>query len=178
MAEISTIARPYAQAVFDIADSSAALARWSQTLYRLAEIASQPQLRELIGNPSVTQAQLVDLVVSLGGDALASEEVEFVRALVANGRLAALPQVALLYEALRHEREGVVEARIYSAFALDDAELASLVRQLEARFKRKVEPQVTVDADLIGGARIVVGDEVIDGSVRGKLEAMAGALVA
>ena len=178
MAEISTIARPYANAVFDIADRAGALADWSRTLSSLAEMASQPQVRELIGNPKVTQAQLVDLVVSLGGEALPPGAVNFVRTLVANGRLAALPQVAQLYEELRHGREGVVEARIYSAFALDDAELAALVRQLEARFKRKVEPQVTVDADLIGGARIVVGDEVIDCSVRGKLDAMAAALLA
>ena len=98
------------------------------------------------------------------------------RVLIENGRVGVLPEVRDLFVALKHEREGVVDADIASAFPLDDAQLATLVNELEARFKRKVKPNVAVDKELIGGIKVVVGDEVIDGSVRGKLAVMAAAL--
>jgi F-type H+-transporting ATPase subunit delta len=96
--------------------------------------------------------------------------------LIENGRLATLPEIRELYEELKNAREGVVEALITSAYPLDSGQLSTLVAELEQRFKRKVRPQVNVDAALIGGVRMQVGDEVIDGSVRGKLAAMAVAL--
>jgi F-type H+-transporting ATPase subunit delta len=99
-----------------------------------------------------------------------------VRVLIENSRIGVLPEVRDLFVELKHEREGVVDAEIASAFPLDDTQLTALVSDLEARFKRKVQPQVAIDQDLIGGVKVVVGDEVIDGSVRGKLAAMAAAL--
>ncbi len=178
MAEIATIARPYAEAVFAIADKAGDLAGWSQRLNSLATIAAHPEVRTLIGNPKVQGPQLVELVTSLAQGALPAEARTLVQTLVANGRLAALPEVAAQFEALKNERESRIDAQITSAFELPPAELQSLVADLERRFKRKVQASVTVDRELIGGARVVVGDEVIDGSVRGRLASMANALTA
>ena len=99
------------------------------------------------------------------------------RVLIANDRLALLPEIRAMFEVLKNEREGVVDADIASAFPLDDAQLAGLVADLEKRFKRKINPHVSVDPELIGGVRVAVGDEVIDGSVRGKLAALAAGLL-
>jgi F-type H+-transporting ATPase subunit delta len=176
MAEIATLARPYAEAVFGLADKAGALPAWSKTLARMAQVAAHPEVQACIGNPNLSADRLYGLFVSLCGDALPLEVQNFVRVLIANDRLALLPEIEVLYEELKNEREGVVEAQIQTAFPLDDAHLAGLVADLERRFKRKVQPQVTLDKELIGGVRIVIGDEVIDGSVRGKLDGMAAAL--
>jgi F-type H+-transporting ATPase subunit delta len=176
MAETTTIARPYAEAIFGLADKSGALEKWSRALALMAAAAAHPDVRALIGDPKVSPEQLYGLFVSLAGGDLPVEAQNFVRVLIANDRLTLLPQMRELFERLKHEREGVVEAEIRTAFPMDKGQLQGLVADLERRFKRKIEPQVTVDKELIGGARIAVGDEVIDGSVRGKLEDMASAL--
>jgi len=176
MAEITTIARPYAEAVFALAEKAGSLADWSEALARLAAVAEAPGVEPLLGNPKVTGAQLVDLFASVAGTQLA-EAKHLLQAMVENKRLAVLPAVRDQFEALKAEREGAVDAQIVSAFPLEGAELAALVADLERRFKRKVRPQVSVDKELIGGARIAVGDQVIDGTVRGKLQALASGLM-
>ncbi|HKA40138.1 MAG TPA: F0F1 ATP synthase subunit delta [Burkholderiales bacterium] len=176
MAEAVTIARPYAEAVFALADRGSGLAKWSRTLATMAAVAANPEARGAIGNPNLSSDQIYGLFAAASGD-LAAEEQNFLRVLIENDRLPALPEIAAIYEELKNEREGVVEAVITTAFALDKGELAALVKELEGRFKRKVQPQVNVDAGLIGGVRMQVGDEVIDGSVRGRLAAMAAALM-
>jgi F-type H+-transporting ATPase subunit delta len=177
MAEISTVARPYAEAVFDLADKSGSLAQWSATLANLAAAAENPDVRQLLGNPRVSAAALVDMLVAVSGDA--SPEVrKLLEALAANQRIAALPAMRDQFEALKNERESTVDARIETAFPLEGADLAGLVADLERKFKRKVRPEVTVDTSLIGGVKVTVGDQVIDGSVRGKLAAMAASLTA
>jgi F-type H+-transporting ATPase subunit delta len=177
MAEISTVARPYAEAVFQIADKAGALAPWSATLANLAATAEHPDVRQLLGNPRVSAGTLVDMFVAVSGDAAAPTR-NLLEALTANQRLSALPAIRDQFEALKNERESTVDARIESAFALEGADLAGLVADLERKFRRKVRPSVNVDAALIGGVRITVGDQVIDGSVRGKLAAMAASLAA
>jgi F-type H+-transporting ATPase subunit delta len=176
MAEITTIARPYAEAVFALAEKAGSLADWSEALARLAAVAEAPGVEPLLGNPKVTAAQLVDLFASAAGTQSA-EAKNLLQAMVENKRLAVLPAVRDQFEALKAEREGAVDAQIVSAFPLEGAELAALVADLERRFKRKVRPQVSVDKELIGGARIAVGDQVIDGTVRGKLQALASGLM-
>jgi len=176
MAENLTIARPYADAVFTSADAGGKLQAWSQALRRLAMIVSDPNMHNAIGDPKVGPEQLYGLVAAGTGDTLDAEAQNFVRVLIDNDRLSVLPEIATLFDLLKDEREGVIEAQIQSAFPVDDASLAQLVGDLERRFKRKVRPQVTVDAALIGGALITVGDEVIDGTVRGRLASMASAL--
>jgi F-type H+-transporting ATPase subunit delta len=178
MAEIATLARPYAEAAFRVADANGTLATWSGTLRTLAQAAAHPDMQECMSKYALTHAQLQGLFLSLAAGEMSAEAKNFVNVLIENDRLAALPEIYTLFEELKNEREGVVDAQIATAFELDAAQLASLVADLEKRFKRKINPQVSVDRDLIGGVRVVVGDEVIDGSVRGKLNAMAAGLLA
>lgn len=175
MAENVTIARPYAEAIFALADAGGALGRWSQMLAVMAAVAANPELRAATGNPNFSADQVYGLFAGACGD-LPTEAQNLLRVLIENGRLATLPEIRDIYEELKNAREGVVEALITSAYPLDSSQLSALVADLEQRFKRKVKPEVDVDALLIGGVRMQVGDEVIDGSVRGKLAAMAVAL--
>lgn len=175
MAETVTIARPYAEAIFRLAKDAGALGAWSGRLARLAVIAQDHEMAEFIGNPRLSADQIAQLFVSLAED---NDAVlgNFVRVLADNKRLTLLPEIAQLFEAAKAAEDGVKEAVVYSAFPLDAAVLTALVPQLEAHFKSKLAPTVVVDADLIGGVRVAVGDQVLDASVRGKLEAMATAL--
>lgn len=176
MAEIATIARPYAEAAFRLAEASdGGLTQWSTALGRLAQVAEAVEVKHLIGNPRVTAKQVTELLVSLAGDANAQVQ-KFVSTLVEGNRVPALPAISAQFEALKNAKEGSVDARIDSAFDIDATQLAALVADLEKRFKRKIRPQVHIDKELIGGIRVTVGDEVIDGSVKGKLATMSAAL--
>jgi F-type H+-transporting ATPase subunit delta len=174
--ENATIARPYAEAVFVLADAGGVLDKWSGLLAAMAAVAAAPEMRDATGNPNLSDEQLYGIFVAACGGALAVEAQNFVRILIENDRLDLLSEIRALYEELKDEREGIVNARISTAFPLDEAQVSALVAELERYFKRKVKPQVIVDKQLIGGVRMQVGDEVIDGSVRGKLITMAGAL--
>ena len=176
MAEIATIARPYAEAIFELADKAGSLPDWSDTLATMAVVAADPQMREAGGNPRISADQLYGLFASLCGSSLSLPAQNLLRVLIENRRLELLPRIRESFEELKNEREGVVEAVITSAFPLEGAQLAALVADLERRFKRKVQPVVAIDRELIGGARVVIGDEVIDGSVRSKLAALATGL--
>lgn len=176
MAETITIARPYAEAIFDLADGTGTLAEWSQRLANMATVAADTDMRGAIGNPNLSAEKLYGLFASLCGDSMNSEAQNLVHILIDNRRLTVLPEVKNIFESLKREREGQVEAHITSAFPMNEAQVNSLVQDLEARFKRKVQPVLSVDSELIGGVRVRVGDEVIDGTVRGKLAAMASAL--
>jgi F-type H+-transporting ATPase subunit delta len=177
VAELATVARPYAEAAFELADKSGSLPAWSETLARLAQAAASPEMQPVLGNPQVADAKLVDMLMGVVSGAPA-EAKKFLETLAENKRLETLPTVHEQFERLRAEREGTVDARIESAFPLAGGELDTLVADLERRFKRKVRAQVIHDPELIGGAKITVGDQVIDGSVRGKLTAMAAGLMA
>ncbi len=172
MAELATVARPYAEAVFKLADAGGSLGQWSTELGELASLAAAPQVQTLINDPTLTPEQVYG-VLAAGVPNLSSEAQNFLRVVIENGRVATLPEVRDLFEALKNEREGVEDATIESAYALEDAQVQPIVTELEARFKRKIRASVTVNRDLIGGVRITVGDEVIDASVRGKLAAMS-----
>jgi len=176
MAEIATIARPYAEAVFALADKGGTLAQWSDALGRLAAVAQAQEMGELYGDPKVTSAQYVELFSAVAG-AMPAEAKGLLQMLAENNRLEALPAVRDRFDTLKAEREGAVDAVIESAFPLEGADLAALVADLERRFKRKIRPQVSVVKELIGGVKISVGDQVIDGSVRGKLKAMNAGLM-
>lgn len=175
MAENVTIARPYADAAFELARGAGALGPWSEALDRLAAVAADSNMRACINDPKLSADQLNTLVQEVGGN-LTAEQQNFVRVLVDNERLQVLPEIRDLFVALKNEHEGVLEAEIASAFPLDDAALAALKADLEARFQARLNVTVSIDPELIGGVRIAVGDEVIDASVRGKLANMAAAL--
>ena len=175
MAENVTIARPYADAAFELASGAGALGPWSEVLDRLASVAADSDMLALFNNPKFSGEQLNKLMLEVAGD-LSVEQQNFIRVLVDGDRLQVLPEIRDLFVALKNEHEGVLEAKIASAFPLDDAALASLKADLEARFKTKLNVTVSIDPALIGGVRIAIGDEVIDASVRGKLANMAAAL--
>lgn len=175
MAENITLARPYADAAFQLARATDALGSWQQALDRMAAVAADPQMVECITNPRLLPAQLAQLFLDVVGP-VSAEQQNFVRLLVDNERLQVLPEIRDLYVELKNGQEGVQEADIASAFPLDDATLKNLVADLEARFKCKIQAKVSLDPELIGGVRIAVGDQVIDASVRGKLASMATAL--
>lgn len=176
MAETVTIARPYAQAVFRLARESGNLAAWSDRLQRLALIAADAEMAKVVGNPKFSAPQVAELFVSLAGEGGNAEFVRFVATLAENERLAILPEIRDLYEQLKDAEAGVKDALITSAFPLDDGQLNDLMRQLEAHFGTKLQPHVEVDPELIGGVKVAVGDQVVDTSVRAKLDALASAL--
>jgi F-type H+-transporting ATPase subunit delta len=173
MAEQITVARPYAEAVYSLAQQSGAFDGWSQMLAFGAAVAADEQMQALIGNPKLTVADQERAFLAVCGKALDDQAKNLVHLLVENRRLPLLPAISAAYEQLKAEQEGVLEAEIVSAYPLSDAEKRDLVSHLESRFKRKTEAAVTVDPELIGGVRIVVGDVVIDASVRGQLQNMA-----
>lgn len=176
MAEEVTIARPYAEALYRLARERKAFAEWSQMLQFAAAVAADAKMRELIGNPKLTAPELERLFVSVCDKHLDAEGKNLVAVLVENGRLSLLPQIHTLFERLRAEQEGVLEAEIAAAFPLSEAQQKDLINRLESRFKRKVTARVVVDPELIGGVKIVAGDVVIDASVQGRLQDMASTL--
>jgi len=176
MAESVTIARPYAQAVFRLAREGKALTAWSDRLQRLAAIAQDPEMAKVVGNPKFSAGQVAELFVSLTGESGNKELTSFIGILAENERLGVLTQIQEIYEQLKSGDEGVKDAIVTSAYPLDDAQLKNLMSQLESHFGSKLQPRVEVDATLIGGIKVAVGDQVLDASVRGKLDAMATAL--
>jgi len=176
MAEPVTVARPYAEAVFKLASEGNALAAWSDALANLDGVVADTRVQACITDPNVSAQQLEGLVLGVVGDKLTGEARNFVQVLVHNNRLDLMPLIRSHFEALKREQEGVLEAKIISALPMNDAQVKQLVAQLETKYQRKVTAQVETDASLIGGVKIVVGDKVIDATVRGKLDAMAAAL--
>jgi F-type H+-transporting ATPase subunit delta len=176
MAEPSTVARPYAEAAFKLADGSGALAKWSEMLAGLARVAEDARVRAAVADPNLPEAKVAGLFISIMS--LSGEGENFVRVLAENGRLDLLPQIHEQFEALRNAREGVVEAEVHSAFELNDAQMGELVQRLEKKTGRKVRAKIVMDKDLIGGVKIVIGDKVIDGSARAQLGALETALKA
>lgn len=179
MAENVTLARPYAEAAFKLARDNKApamgLAAWKEALDRMALVAADPEMQRSMANPKLLPAQLAQLFIEVTGK-LSGEQKNLVRVLVANERLALLPEIRDLFMQMKNEYEGVKQVRITSAFPLDTAAIKKLVAELEPRFNCRLEPNVDVDPELIGGVKIAVGDEVIDASVRGKLAVMATTL--
>jgi F-type H+-transporting ATPase subunit delta len=173
MAEIATIARPYAEAAFRLARQRQTLPVWSEALLRLARVVEDPQAGALIGNPNIAAKQVEDLFRAIGGSD--AEVGNFVHLLADNRRLACLPEIAAQFQTMKQGEEGVKEGVVHSAFALDDAQLRDLKALLEGRFGR-LQLSVQVEPALIGGVKVVVGDQVLDTSVSGKLAAMRAAL--
>jgi F-type H+-transporting ATPase subunit delta len=176
MAELTTIARPYAEAAFKLALEGNALQHWSDMLEVIEAVVRDEQIASRIGDPNVDEQALESLILGILGDRLDGAGRNFVQVLVQNGRLELVPQIRGLYEELKREHEGVLEAKIISALPIGDDQVHPLLAALEKKYGRKVSAQVEVDPELIGGARIVVGDKVIDATVRGRLDAMAAAL--
>jgi F-type H+-transporting ATPase subunit delta len=173
MAELATIARPYAEAVFKLATEQNALPVWSEMMKFAAAVMSDPAMQSAVDNPRLGAPEKEALFLSVAGDKLDSLGRNFIKTLIEADRITLLPQIEEMFTNLKNAAEGVAQAQIVSAIELTDAQVADLKTVLEKRFGKKIETTVTVDSSLIGGARIVVGDQVVDGSIAGKLEAMA-----
>lgn len=176
MAELVTIARPYAEAIFALAKERNKLSEWSDMLSLLVTVYDDPQLQAAIASPTVTRADIERLMLAVCDEQIDGNAQNFIQLLVQNGRLPAVAEIRRLFDLLKSEDEGVVEARISSAFPLEGQELEKIVLLLSKRYQKNISPTVDINSDLIGGIMVQVGDKVWDASVRGRLQEMATAL--
>jgi len=179
MAELSTVARPYAEALFGVACADqAGLAVWADLVSEMAQVAAQPDVRDALSDLRLDNAQRADVLTSLVSSELPQAARQFIALLVDNDRLLLLPEIAAQFEAQKNRHEGVAQADILSAFALDDAQVQDLLAGLQKTFGLKLKARVTVDPSLIGGVRVTVGDKVLDTSVQAQLAQMRDKLAA
>ena len=177
MAEALTIARPYAEAAFKLAREQGTMPAWHDALARLAAVAQVPEARALMSDPKLSVAQLAGVFADSSGS-LSGEQKNFVTMLAQNDRLSVLPEIATLYGKLQSCQDGIVDAHVESAYPLSEVQLAEIVKTLEAKYGKKVVASSSVNASLIGGVSIKIGDEVMDTSVRGKLAQLSQSLMA
>jgi F-type H+-transporting ATPase subunit delta len=177
MAELATLARPYAEALFQVAQKGD-LNQAREQLDAMAQVAADPQLRQFAAAPKAGAAQVFDVITSVMKVPLSQDSKNLLRTVIDNGRLSVLSEIAAQFHALVNVRSGVSDATIYSAFPIEPEQLAGVVTMLEGRFQRKLNATVQVQPELIGGIRVVVGDEVLDTSVKARLEQMKAALAA
>lgn len=176
MAEKATIARPYARAAFEFAQTNGTFKQWSEALSVAAAVVTEPSAAKLLNHPNVTATQLVELIAEIAGSKLDSSTKNFIATLAHNRRLALLPYIAQMYEVLRADVEGVADVEVISATTLDAAQQQRLTSALQTRLKRTIRLHCSVDASLMGGAIVRSGDLVIDGSVKERLASLAATL--
>ncbi|PXX44874.1 F0F1 ATP synthase subunit delta [Undibacterium pigrum] len=177
MAEIATIARPYAEALFRVAQSGN-LSAWSELVTEMGQVGAHSDVQALAHNPKVSADQKAEIFLSAIKSPVTAEAKNFINTLADYDRLTLLPEIAFQFQALKNAFEGAADAEVTSAFELTATQLSELAVTLEKKFGRKLHPTVKVDSSLIGGVRIVVGDQVLDTSVRAKLQKMHVALTA
>src|SRR5690606_10928762 len=179
MAELSTIARPYAEALFGAASADGAgLAAWADLVTEMAQAASHPEMRAALSDPSLDAAGRVALLRSVLKSPVARPAMHFLTLLAVHDRLEPLPDHAAQLVQLSNRHGRIADAQIESAFELTPAQVTDLVAGLEKKFAIKLKPDVRVDPSLIGGVRVTVGDQVLDASVRAQLERMRDTLAA
>ena len=177
MAELSTLARPYAKAIFEAAVADNKLSDWSRTLSLLASVLSNQSIRSYISDPSHSTENQADTLIQVCGDDLNDAGKNLVRLLAENKRLPALVQISVIYETLKAEQEKALDVEIISTFELSKAQEEMFRKALEARYQKTINITPAIDESLLGGAIIRIGDSVIDGSVKGKLEKLSEAIV-
>ncbi len=178
MAEISTIARPYAVAAYKLGRDQNALAKWSEMLGFASAVASDAQMQAYIQDPKVVSSELQATFLKVCGDKLNEQGQNLIKVLVEYGRMSILPAITEAFEELKAQDEGTLDAQIIAASKPSAAETKDLVKRLEAKFGKKIEANVSVDSELIGGIKVIVGDTVIDASVKGQLQNLAYTLSA
>ncbi|GMG86061.1 F0F1 ATP synthase subunit delta [Biformimicrobium ophioploci] len=176
MAELSTLARPYAKAAFNYALEASDLNGWSSALATAAAVSQSDKVKELLENPQLTAELRAENFLSICGDEIGANAQNFVKLLAENHRLALLPEISSLYEVLKAEQEKSLDVEVISAHALSAEQTQRLVESLGRKFDREITLQGSVDESLLGGAIIHAGDTVIDGSVRGRLAKLAEAM--
>jgi len=176
MAELSTLARPYAKAAFEYAREHGALAQWSEQLTVAALVATDAGMDAVLGNPSLTSEQQARIMIDVCGDALGAQAQNFISILASNKRLDLLPEILSRFELFKANQEKSIDVEVISAFDLADAMAQKLADVLGKKLEREVKVSTSTDNDLLGGVLIRAGDLVIDGSVRGRLNKLAEAL--
>ena len=176
MSSLTTLARPYAKAAFEIAREQGRLPQWGAALDAASNAVAVPEMAEWLASPELDAARAIDLIAETAGDAADESFRRFLAVLADNGRLALLPEITGLFARLRQDAENRLEVRVVSAVALDDDQAERMSAALAKRFERTIALHNEVDAGLLGGAVIYAGDEVIDGSVLGRLKRLQGSL--
>ncbi len=176
MAELTTLARPYAKAAFEYAIEAKQLAEWSDMLSFASQVVSDEIMQQLLTSPHFTKQDQQEAMLKICADKLDDKGINFIKLLAQNGRLVTLAEIEVLFNFLRSEFEKTVDAQITSATALNEQQIAQIKEKLAAKLGRQVEASVEVDADLLGGLIIQAEDLVIDGSVRGQLAKLSDAL--
>jgi F-type H+-transporting ATPase subunit delta len=174
--EMSSIARPYAEAVFSLASESDKLDLWSEMLELMATVVSDEAMSSVIGNPAIDSAKLTEILLGIGGGHINDQCQNMLKLLVKNKRVPVLPEIAVQYEALKNQSEGAIDVVITSAFEMKPAQEKVIADALKKKFNREVNISNETDANLIGGIRIKAGDVVIDGSIKGQLSKLANEL--
>jgi F-type H+-transporting ATPase subunit delta len=174
--DATTIARPYAEAIFARAVETDKLAVWSEMLEFMVAVVGDPTLAGIVANPLFDRGDLTDLMLEIGGGRLTDEGANLVKLLVQNGRLHALPEISELFEELKAEKDRMLKVHVVSAYALKPMQERQLAEALKSKLGRDVSITSEKDPDLIGGVHIRAGDTVIDGSVKGRLQQLANEL--
>ena len=178
MAELSTIARPYAVAAYKLGREQKALANWSTMLGFASDVATHPSMKSYIEDPNILDSDLQNTFLKACGDQLNESGQNLIKLLIENKRITILPAIQTAFEALKAQDEGVLDTQIFAAADLSATEVKDLVTRLEAKFGKKIEAKVVLDPELIGGIKIIVGDTVIDASVKAQLQNLAYTLTA
>lgn len=178
MVELSTIARPYAEAVFEVAKNASNISQWGDWLESWVAVASNADIKLLACNPKLDNQQVLSVFIELTKTPADAQARNFLDALVENSRLLALPEIARQFNELKNAYQAVADAVIESAFPMSDADVQNILGALEKKFGSKLNISVKVNESLIGGVCVTVGDQILDSSVRGKLNAMKAALTA
>jgi len=176
MSSLTTLARPYAKAAFELAQAENGLTRWDEMLGLASSLASDESLAGLLESPHVSSDEVARIMSEVAGDRFNDRFRGFLSVLAANGRLPLLPEATALYQDLRAEAEKRLSVRVVSAIALDEDQAGRLKSALARRFEREIELEIEIDAGVIGGAVVYAGDQVIDGSLRGRLQKLSNSL--
>ena len=176
MSELSSLARPYAKAIFELARDAGQYAEWSDQLELLAAIAGDDSMEDLISSPTVSEQQLSEIVLGVAGEQLSEQGQNLARLLVHNGRLSVMPDILEQFQEMRDEAEQVIEARLITASEVDDAQKQSIEEALSKRLGKQIKLDTEVDESLIGGAVVRAGDWVVDGSVKAQLQDLVHAI--
>ena len=176
MSELSSLARPYAKAIFELARDAGQYAEWSDQLELLAVIAGDDSMEDLISSPTVSEQQLSEIVLGVAGEQLNAQGQNLARLLVHNGRLSVMPDILEQFQEMRDEAEQVIEARLITASEVDDAQKQSIEEALSKRLGKQIKLDAEVDESLIGGAVVRAGDWVVDGSVKAQLQDLVHAI--
>jgi F-type H+-transporting ATPase subunit delta len=176
MSSLTTLARPYAKAAFELAMGEQALAQWDDMLNMASSIVSDESMAKLLESPDVSNAQAANIITDAAGDAFNSRFRDFINVLAFNGRLPLLPHITDLYRQLREEAEKRLSVRVVSAIALDEDQAGRMKEALARRFDCEIELKNEIDSEVIGGAVVYAGDQVIDGSLRGRLQKLSNSL--